>query len=65
MKYKLIMNGLDCANCAAKVEKSIASTEGFTDVSLVFATKSLYFNHEENDNIVEIVQKITDLSRTA
>ena len=60
MKYKLIMNGLDCANCAAKVEKAIANTEGFTDVSLVFATKSLYFNHEENDNIVDMVQKITD-----
>ena len=60
MKYKLIMNGLDCANCAAKVEKAIANTEGFTDVSLVFATKSLYFNHEGNDNIVDMVQKITD-----
>ena len=60
MKYKLIMNGLDCANCAAKIEKAIASTEGFSEVSLVFATKSLYFQHTEDENIVEKVQKITD-----
>jgi Cd2+/Zn2+-exporting ATPase len=60
MKYKLIMNGLDCANCAAKIEKAIANTEGFEEVSLVFATKSLYFEHIEDENIIEKVQKITD-----
>ncbi|MCH5304243.1 MAG: cation transporter, partial [Ruminococcus sp.] len=60
MKYKLIMNGLDCANCAGKIEKEIANTEGFSEVSLVFATKSLYFQHIEDDNIIEKVQKITD-----
>lgn len=60
MKYKLIMNGLDCANCAAKVERAIADTEGFEEVSLVFATKSLYFNHAPDEHIVEIVQEITN-----
>lgn len=60
MKYKLIMNGLDCAGCAAKVEKAIANTEGFEEVSLVFTTKSLYFNHVEDENIIETVQEITD-----
>lgn len=60
MKYKLIMNGLDCANCAAKIEKAIAYTEGFEEVSLVFATKSLYFEHIEDEKIIEKVQRITD-----
>ncbi|MBQ5399131.1 MAG: cation transporter, partial [Ruminococcus sp.] len=60
MKYKLIMNGLDCANCAAKVERAIAQSEGFGEVSLVFATKSLYFEHNEDENIIKKVQKITD-----
>ncbi len=60
MKYKLIMNGLDCANCASKVEKKISETEGFEEVSLVFATKSLYFSHVKDENIIEKVQKITD-----
>lgn len=60
MKYKLIMNGLDCAHCAAKVEQAIAQTEGFEEVSLVFATKSLYFEHNEYDEIIKKVQSITD-----
>ena len=60
MKYKLTMNGLDCAHCAAKVERAIAETEGFEEVSLVFATKSLYFRHAHDDDITSIVQKITD-----
>lgn len=60
MKYKLIMNGLDCANCAAKIEKKIAETEGFEEVSLVFATKSLYFNHVKDEDIINTVQKLTD-----
>jgi Cd2+/Zn2+-exporting ATPase len=60
MKYKLIMNGLDCAHCAAEVEQAIANTDGFAEVSLVFATKSLYFEHVEDEDIVSKVQKITD-----
>ncbi|MCH5299280.1 MAG: cadmium-translocating P-type ATPase [Ruminococcus sp.] len=60
MKYKLIMNGLDCAHCAGKIEQTIAKTEGFENVSLVFATKSLYFEHEENSDMVKIIQEITD-----
>ncbi len=60
MKYKLILNGLDCAHCASKIEKAISETDGFENVSLVFATKSLYFSHPQNDNLIEKVQKIAD-----
>lgn len=60
MKYKLIMDGLDCAHCAAKVEKAIANTEGFENVSLVFAQKALYLEHSKDKNLVKTVQKITD-----
>lgn len=60
MKYKLIMEGLDCAHCASKVEQSIAKTDGFENVSLVFAKKTLYFEHDEDNKIVDIVQQLTD-----
>ena len=52
MKYKLTMNGLDCAHCAAKLEKAIAETEGFEEVSLVFATKSLYLTDTRTTTIL-------------
>ena len=60
MKYKLIMNGLDCAHCAGKIEQAVTEAEGFENVSLVFATKSLYFEHDVDETIIDTVQKITD-----
>ena len=60
MKYKLLMEGLDCAHCASKVEQAVAKTDGFENVSLVFAKKTLYFEHSKDKNIVKIVQDITD-----
>jgi Cd2+/Zn2+-exporting ATPase len=60
VKYKLVMDGLDCAHCASEVESAIASTDGFENVSLVFAKKLLYFEHQEDADIVQTVQKITD-----
>lgn len=60
MKYKLLMEGLDCAHCASKVEQAIAKTEGFDNVSLVFASKTLHFEHSKDINIIKTVQEITD-----
>lgn len=41
MKSTYILNDLNCANCAAKIERKIADTAGFSDVSFNFATKKL------------------------
>ncbi|MGN1138979.1 MAG: heavy-metal-associated domain-containing protein, partial [Ruminococcus sp.] len=60
MKYKLLMEGLDCAHCASKVEQAIAKTEGFENVSLIFASKTLHFEHSKDINIIKTVQEITD-----
>ncbi|MGN0488017.1 MAG: heavy metal translocating P-type ATPase [Ruminococcus sp.] len=60
MKHKLLMEGLDCAHCASKIEQAIAATEGFENVSLVFAKKTLYFEHKGKKDIVQTVQAITD-----
>ena len=54
MKYKLLMEGLDCAHCASKVEQAVAKTDGFENVSLVFAKKTLYFEHSKDKNIVKM-----------
>lgn len=59
MKYKLILEGLDCADCAAKIERAIAQSHDFENVSLVFATKSLYLDHSGSD-AVKRVQEIVD-----
>lgn len=41
--YKYILEGLDCASCAKKVEDKIASTDGYEDVTVNFSTLKLSF----------------------
>lgn len=52
------LNNLHCANCAAKIEKKIASLPGVEDVSIAFATKKLYLTASDPDSLLVDVQKI-------
>lgn len=59
--YRYKLEGLDCANCAKKVEEKLASTEGFENVNVNFSTLKLSFRTEkyENDkNLKNIVEEI-------
>lgn len=59
--YRYKLEGLDCANCAKKVEEKLASTDGFENVNVNFSTLKLSFRTEkyENDkNLKNIVEKI-------
>ncbi|HKM34604.1 MAG TPA: heavy metal translocating P-type ATPase [Lachnospiraceae bacterium] len=44
-----IVNGLDCANCAAKMERKIQALPGIDSATLTFATKQLTIVAEEQD----------------
>ncbi|MDR0897520.1 MAG: heavy-metal-associated domain-containing protein [Oscillospiraceae bacterium] len=41
MKKTYRITGIDCANCAAKIERGIAAMEGVTHCSLNFLTQKL------------------------
>lgn len=59
--YRYILEGLDCANCAKKVEDKIANTEGYEDVTVNFSTLKLSFKtNKENpkSEIMELVQAL-------
>lgn len=56
--YKYILKGLDCANCAKKVEDKIASTEGYNNVNVNFSTLKLSFETDKQGNIKK---EISDL----
>lgn len=58
-KYTYCLENLNCANCAAKIEREIADTSDFESVSFNFATKRLSF-YSENQNPIEKIQKICD-----
>lgn len=59
--YRYILEGLDCANCAKKVEDKIASTEGYKKVNVNFSTLKLSFQTEKEGNIKK---EISDLVRS-
>ena len=40
MRKSFKVNGIDCANCAAKLERNIAKIRGVESAAVVFATYS-------------------------
>ena len=41
MRKSYKVNGIDCANCAAKLERNIAKIKGVESCAVVFATQKL------------------------
>ena len=41
MRKSFKVNGIDCANCAAKLERNIAKIKGVESCAVVFATSKL------------------------
>lgn len=59
--YKYILEGLDCAACAKKVEDAIAKTEGYKDVIVNFSTLKLTFKTDKQNpkkEITQIIQRV-------
>lgn len=59
MKHAYLLENLNCAHCASKIESKIASTDGYENVSFNFATKKLIFESEAEE-LIEEIQKICD-----
>lgn len=64
VKRKLVLEGLDCANCAMKIEKGVGGLEGVSSCSVNFATKTMTLETEqnkENNVVAEAKQLVTKL----
>lgn len=48
MKYSFILDNLNCAHCAGKIEKELAETDGYENVSFNFANKKLVLDSAKN-----------------
>jgi len=60
-EYKIKILGLDCPNCAAKLERALANNKYLNNVSLSFVTKTLSFIVDDNisfENALIIINKI-------
>ena len=59
--YKYTLLGLDCANCAKKIEDKIAEIDGYSEVNVNFSTLKLSFKTDKQnpkEEITEIISKI-------
>ncbi len=64
MKKNYILEDLDCANCAAKIEESVKRIEGITECSVSFVTEKMIVEIEDEKEkevekeIKKVVKKI-------
>lgn len=64
VKKKLVLEGLDCANCAMKIEKGVGNIEGVNSCSVNFATKTMVLEtaqNTESEVVTEAKQLVTKL----
>lgn len=57
MKKTYMLDGLECANCAAKMEKAIGALEGVHSASVSFLTTRMVLDVDED--------KIADVEKAA
>ena len=62
MKKIIKLEGLCCANCAAKIEEGVKKLDGVKEASLSFMTQRLVIEAEDGmeDQVVEGARKIAD-----
>lgn len=57
MCCKFKIKGLDCANCAAELERAVQKVDGVESVSISFMTERMEINYDDS-NKDEIMKKI-------
>lgn len=62
-RKEYILEGLDCANCAAKIEKKVGEINGLEDASVNFVTKTLSFHVNQIEATAEIASQVKNIVR--
>ena len=57
MKYNFKIKGLDCANCAAELERAIQKIDGIENTIINFMAEKMVIEMNE-DNKEEIIDKV-------
>lgn len=60
MKKNFKLDGLDCANCAAKIEKKVKSLNGVKDATVSFFAQKLVLEADD-DKFDAIVKEVAEL----
>ena len=57
MNIKFKIKGLDCANCAAELERELRKIEGIKNATISFMAERMELEYDEN-NEEEIIKKV-------
>lgn len=60
---ELVLEGLKCAACAAKIEEKIKALDGVTDVSVNFTTKKLTLETKRLEDLERVIQEVRGIIR--
>ena len=62
MKNKFKIKGLDCANCAAELERAIKKVEGVDEATISFMSERLVLECEDSKKaeVMESVKKVIE-----
>ena len=61
IKKEFILEGLGCANCAAKIEEKVSKINGINSANVNFLTKTLTLEIGESSITQELISTITDI----
>ncbi len=58
MKKSFRLKGLDCANCAAKIEERVRKVDGIEDASVSFMTQKMVIEtNSDDENLLKNIKK--------
>ena len=60
MKKTFRLEGLDCANCAAKIEKKVKAMDGVKDATVSFFAQKLVLEADD-ERFEEIARKVAEV----
>ncbi len=60
MKSKFKVKGLDCANCAAELERAVQKLDGIESANISFMTQKMELEYDEKrkEEIIQNVKKV-------
>lgn len=62
MKAKYKIEGLDCANCAAKIEEAISKLEGVNSVRVSFLSEKVKFDLVDDIDLEDLIAKSNEIA---
>lgn len=66
MSSKFLVTGLDCADCAAKIEKAVKRIPGVTNATIIFPTGRLDVDYDpKQTGITQVIDKVKKLGYEA